>query len=243
MDAITVEDELPLAELAYRHLRRAIVRCEYDPGERLRVDELGKRFEISNTPIREALSRLVEQGLVRSIDNRGFRVAPLTVEGIADLTRVRLLIESEALREALEHGDDVWEANMVASAHALSLIEQRLGDKHVALDNDWTERHRNFHLSLYSGCKSQLLKLMVEQLFDNAERYRRYSASNRKTERIKHDEHTKILNCILTRDVTKSLELVRHHIVSTMNTVTIALNALSENKSRTQGSNRLATGV
>ncbi len=227
MNPSTIDDELPLAELAYRELRRAIVRCEYEPDERLRVEELGRRFEISNTPIREALSRLAEQGLVRSIDNRGFRVAPLTVEGISDLTRVRLIIESEALRDAIQNGDDVWEANMVASAHALSLIEQRLGQTHVALDNNWTERHRSFHLAVYSGCNSPLLKVMVEQLFDNAERYRRYSASHRQTERIKHDEHTKILNCILTRNVDLSLELLRQHIVFTMNTVTVALSALS----------------
>ena len=174
MNSTTIEEELPLAELAYRELRRAIVRCEYIPDERLRVEDLGKRFEISNTPIREALSRLAEQGFVRSIDNRGFRVAPLTVQGISDLTRVRLMIESEALRDAIENGGDVWEANMVASSHALSLVEQRLGDTQVALDNHWTERHRSFHLAVYSGCDSPLLKIMVEQLFDSAERYRRY---------------------------------------------------------------------
>jgi len=228
MNEITFDEELPLAELAYRELRRSIVRCEYEPDERLRVEELGKRFSISNTPIREALSRLAEQGLVRSIDNRGFRVAPLTVAGISDLTRVRLLIESEALRDAIANGGDAWEANMVASAHALSLIEQRLGETQVALDNHWTERHRTFHLAVYSGCSSPLLKVMVEQLFDNAERYRRYSASHRKTERIKHDEHTKLLNCILSRNLDLSLELLRHHIVSTMNTVTTALTALSQ---------------
>ncbi len=227
MNATTIEEELPLAELAYRELRRAIVRCEYIPDERLRVEDLGKRFEISNTPIREALSRLAEQGFVRSIDNRGFRVAPLTVQGISDLTRVRLMIESEALRDAIENGGDVWEANMVASSHALSLVEQRLGDTQVALDNHWTERHRSFHLAVYSGCDSPLLKIMVEQLFDSAERYRRYSASHRQTKRIKNDEHTKLLNCILTRNVDLSLELLKTHIVSTMTTVTTALNSMN----------------
>lgn len=48
MDASTIDEPLPLTELAYRQLRRAIVRCEYAPGDRLRVEELGRRFEISN---------------------------------------------------------------------------------------------------------------------------------------------------------------------------------------------------
>jgi GntR family carbon starvation induced transcriptional regulator len=230
MDATTLDIEIPLAERAYRELRRAIVRCEYEPGQRLRVDDLGKKFEISNSPIREALSRLAEQGLVRSIDNRGFRVAPLTVEGISDLTRIRLLIECEALRDAIAHGGDAWETAMVAAAHSLSLIEQRLGDDPVALDNNWSERHRSFHLAIYSGCSSPLLKEMVAQLFDSAERYRRYSASHRQTDRGKHDEHNKLLQCVLTRDVDAAVEFLSHHIKATQKTVTQALMALSVKK-------------
>ena len=107
MDAV-IEAEIPLAERAYRDLKHAIVRCEFEPGERLRVDDLSKRLDISSSPVREALSRLSEQGLVRALDKRGFRVAPLTVEGIADLTRVRLLIECEALTDSMANGDDAW---------------------------------------------------------------------------------------------------------------------------------------
>ncbi len=230
MDESTLETEIPLAERAYRDLRLAIVRCEFEPGERLRVDDLGRRYEISNTPIREALSRLAEQGLVRLIDNRGFRVSPLTVDGIADLTRMRLLIECEALKDAISNGDDAWETTMVAAAHSLSLIEQRLGVAPVALDNNWSERHRAFHLAIYSACKSPLLKDLVVQLFDSAERYRRYSASQRQTARGKHNEHDKILKCVLTRDADAAIVLLTKHIKATENTVTTALINLTQKK-------------
>ena len=79
----------PLTEQAYRTLRKAIVQCEFPPEERLRVDELSSRYGFSSSPVREALARLAEQGLVRSIENRGFRVAPLSIDGLKDLTGER----------------------------------------------------------------------------------------------------------------------------------------------------------
>jgi DNA-binding GntR family transcriptional regulator len=229
MDTV-LETEMPLTERAYRDIKHAIVRCEFEPGERLRVDDLSRRFEISSSPVREALSRLAEQGLVRSLDKRGFRVAPLTIEGIADLTRVRLLVECEALRDAMAHGGDAWEAEMVAAAHSLSLIEQRLGEQPVALDDHWSERHRAFHLAIYSACKSPLLLELVSGLFDSAERYRRYSASHRQGERGKHDEHEKILKSVLGRDANAAVALLTRHISATQTTVTRALANMAQGK-------------
>lgn len=224
------ETDLPLTERAYRHIRQAILRCEFPPEQRLRVDALSKQFDISSSPVREALSRLTEQGFVRAVDNRGFRVAPLTVEGIADLTRMRLLVECEALRDAIAHGDDAWEAGIVSAAHSLALIEQRLGEQPVILDNEWSQRHREFHLATYAACTSPLLRRMVMELFDLADRYRRYSARHRKTGRRKHSEHQLLMQTILDRDVEKAIALMSEHIKATENSVTQALQTMQADK-------------
>jgi GntR family transcriptional regulator, carbon starvation induced regulator len=224
--------EIPLTERAYRDLRKAIVRCEYEPGERLRVEDLAKRLDISSSPVREALSRLSEQGFVRSLDKRGFRVAPLTTEDIMDLTRVRRLIEGEALRDAIAHGTDAWEAAIVAAGHSLGLIEQRLGGKPVALDNAWSERHRTFHLAFYSTCTSSLLLDLVNELFDRAERYRRFSASHRVAEISKHNEHEELMRVVLSRDIAQAVEHLLRHISSTEKRVCMALELIqSQGKS------------
>ena len=216
----------PLTERAYRELRQAIVRCEFAPGVRLRVEDLSRRYAISSSPLREALNRLSEQGLVRALENRGFRVAPLTKEGVADLARTRLLVECEALRDAIAHGDDAWEAGMVAAAHSLALVEQRLGDGPRALDDDWSARHRDFHISLYAACTSPLLLNLVGVLFDNAERYRRWSAQHRQTPRRKHAEHKRLLNTVLSRDAAAAVELLRQHISATERLVIASLAAM-----------------
>jgi GntR family carbon starvation induced transcriptional regulator len=221
--AATAESELPLAEHAYQELRKAILRCEYEPGERLRVEELSRRVGASSSPIREALNRLSQQGLVRTVENRGFRVAPLTSDGVADVVRVRLLIEAEALRDSIAHGDDAWETAVVGAAHALSLVERRLGDEPRALDDEWSARHRAFHMSLFSGCRSLLLLDMVSLLFDRAEHYRRWSARHRQAPRSKNDEHQKLRSAVLARDTDKALELIRRHTSRTGVLVAAAL--------------------
>jgi len=215
--------ELPLAERAYRALRQAIVRGEFAPGARLRVEELSRRFSVSSSPLREALNRLSEQGLVRALENRGFRVAPLTAAGVSDLARVRTLVECDALRDAIAHGTDTWEARAVAAGHALGLAERRLGDQARALDDDWSARHRAFHLSLYAGCTSPLLLDLADVLFDNAERYRRWAARWRLAPRHKHDEHQQLLKAVIARDSDRAVELLRLHISRTEQLVSAAL--------------------
>lgn len=220
----TADPETPVAESVYRALRKAIVGCEFQPGERLRVEELSRRLGASNSPIREALNRLAEQGIVRTVENRGFRVALITPDGVSDLVRVRLLVECEALRDAIEHGNDAWEASVVAAAHALALMERRVGEGPRALDEDWSARHRAFHLSLYAACTSPILLDMVDVLFDRAEHYRRWAARNRQAPRRKHDEHQQLMAAVLSRKADKAVELLRRHIGRTGQLVSAALN-------------------
>jgi GntR family carbon starvation induced transcriptional regulator len=223
MSTESPESTVPLAERAYRDLRRAIVRGDFEAGARLRLEELAQRFSISSSPLREALNRLTQQGLVRAIENRGFRVAPLTAEGVSDLARVRTLVECEALRDSIVHGGDAWESGAVAAAHALALAERRLGDGARTLDDDWSARHRAFHLSLYAGCSSPLLLDLADVLFDNAERYRRWAARHRQAPRRKHDEHQQLLKVVLARDVEGATELLRQHIGRTERLIAAAL--------------------
>lgn len=224
----SVTEALPLTEQAYLALRRALIRGDFEPGQRLRVDELQRRLGLSSSPLREALSRLVQQGLVRALEHRGFRVAPINADAVRDLTRVRLLVETETLRDAIAHGDDRWEGRVVAAHHSLALVEKRLPEGPVALDDDWSERHRALHMSIYSGCTSPLLLGLVENLFDQAERFRRFSARHRQTDRHKNDEHQRIVDAVLGRKTDVATELLRRHIMGTERSVLEGLQAMEE---------------
>jgi len=106
------------------------------------------------------------------------------------------------------------------------VLEQRLGEGPRALDDDWSARHRAFHLALYAGCTSPLLLSLVEVLFDNAERYRRWTARHRTVPRRKHEEHQRLLAAALSRDADKAVALLQQHITATERLVVAGLTAM-----------------
>lgn len=212
-----------LIDVALQKMKHAIVCCELPPGFKLKVDALSKQYGISSSPIREALNRLAQEGVVTASDNKGFRVAPITVEDFREITRVRVLLECEALSDAMKYGDDAWEGEVLAAFHRLSVIEKRMGQGPVALNDDWAERHKHYHFTLFSACPSTLLLSLVDSLFDRAERYRRFSAMHRQTERHKSNEHQLLMEAVLARDHDKAIDMLRRHIEHTQDSVTDAI--------------------
>lgn len=215
-----------LIDVALQQMKKSIICCELAPGEKLKVAELSKSYGLSSSPIREALNRLAQEGIVEANENKGFRVTELSVDDFREITRLRCLLESEALADAIEHGDDAWEANVLGAFHRLGLIEKKLGKVALALDDDWALRHKAFHFALFSACPSSLLLRMVDSLFDRAERYRRFSALHRTVERHKGDEHKQLMEVALARDTEKAVALHQRHINSTLARVTEVLPTL-----------------
>src|SRR6201990_2330640 len=98
-------------------LRADILSTKLVPGQKLHIAGLAKQFSVSLAAVREALSRLVADGLVQASDQRGFRVSPVSLADLADVTQTRIDIEGLALRRAIERGDDAW-LNSVKTAWA-----------------------------------------------------------------------------------------------------------------------------
>lgn len=219
------QNELPLprTEQAFQRLRRDVLVGALPAGGKLKVEELQRRYGFSSSPLREALSRLAQEGLVRSDERRGFRVAPLSIEDLADITRLRVLIETQALADAIKHGDDEWEAQVVAAFHRLEKVESRLTSGPLQLDANWSRLHRNFHLTILSASTSGRLKEWSASLFDQAERYRHVSAAFRRTPRRKSDDHRLILDAVIERDQQNACRLWTEHVHHTQRNVEAAL--------------------
>lgn len=213
----------PLSEQAFTRLRHDVLTGTFDAGRKLKVDELASAYGCSSSPLREALSRLAQEGLVRADERRGFRVAPLSLDDLSDITRMRLMLDVQALGAAIAHGDDAWEAAIVAAFHRLEKIESRLGDGPVMLDEDWSTLHRDFHLALLAACPSERQRLWSASLFDQAERYRRYSARHRRQARRKSSEHRRLMDATLKRDAETACALLREHILGTQRNVEAVL--------------------
>src|SRR3990172_4576872 len=96
-----IEDSyLPLSEVVYRRIRRSIILGEFPFGSSLSETELARRLEVSKTPVREALRRLAQEGLVLTTPHKGAVVASLTVEDLEEIYLMRSRLESLAARFA-----------------------------------------------------------------------------------------------------------------------------------------------
>jgi DNA-binding GntR family transcriptional regulator len=204
-----------LTQGAYERLRADLLSCRIVPGSRLKIQDLCTRLSVSLGAIREALARLTSEGLVVAEPQRGFRAAPISPEDLADLTRVRIEIDSLCLRGAIERADLDWEIDLVAAFHRLSRLPERaLGDP-VRPSEDWAAAHGAFHEALVAGCGSPWLMRLHRQLYDQSERYRRLSISIAPQDRKIGDEHERIFEAVLAHDADKAVGLLATHIATT----------------------------
>jgi DNA-binding GntR family transcriptional regulator len=198
-------------EQVYDHIRRDLLNGVLSPGQKLGLVNLGDRFGVSQSVVREALTRLTEQDLVVASPQRGFRVRELSVADMADLTEVRVQIESLALNLAIERGDVEWEMSIVASHYALERTAVSAEDS--VFNEDWPIRHREFHSALLVGCSSPRLVAVASALRDSAELYRRwYWALTDDHTRDLAAEHRRLKELALARDTDAAVGLLAEHI-------------------------------
>jgi DNA-binding GntR family transcriptional regulator len=205
-----------LVEAAYEAIRHEILNGTLPPGAKLRFEMLRKRFGFGASTLREALTRLVGEALVTSEEQRGFKVAAISFEDLADLTRTRKFVELEALRESILQGDDAWEGRVVAAFHRLSKIEARLSAGPELLQDEFEQRNREFHLALISACTSRWLHHLHGILYQQSERYRRISLVNRVVTRDVHAEHKAVFDAAMSRDVELACRVEGEHIDRTL---------------------------
>ncbi|PLX36738.1 MAG: transcriptional regulator [Hyphomicrobiales bacterium] len=208
-----------LVDFAYKRLRRDILCGALKPGAKLRVEHLKNDYGVGAGTLREALSLLLSDALVTSEGQRGFRVAPISMDDLRDVTRVRTLMEVTALRESIENGDDDWEAELVAAYHRLSKVEERMDEHRRALSDDWEERNRGFHEALVAASKSNWLFRLREMLYQQSERYRRLALVENPVPRDVHAEHKAIFEAALARDADEACRLMTDHIERTFEAV------------------------
>lgn len=180
----------------YEQLQKDIIDGEYLPSEKLVMAKLKKKLNTGQSPIREALSRLVTKGLVEFESNKGFRVTGISEANIVDLCTTLAKIEKLALEESIIHGDDSWEDNLVAAFHRLSIIETCSANFDF---NRWLKSRFAFRTALIYGCRSPVLLQIQNELFFKIDRYIRIMVKYQDLV-IFHDGHRLLLDATLKRD-------------------------------------------
>jgi GntR family carbon starvation induced transcriptional regulator len=205
-----------LTEGAVQQLRREIVTCALEPGEKLRIDVLKKRYGIGASPLREALARLSTLGLVTFESGRGFRVAPMSREDLEDITAMRQIVEERALRRTIESGDDEWEVGVIAAYARLDRAVARHqaadGEREFEIEN----AHKQFHTSLIAACQSPRLLEAHSMFYDQAQRYRHRMLEQLGDLDEFRQRHRDLMQLVLSRKMPDAWEGLSSHLNLTL---------------------------
>ncbi|VAV91736.1 hypothetical protein MNBD_ALPHA04-2247 [hydrothermal vent metagenome] len=206
-------------------VRNDIVNGKFAPGARLNLNDLSKHYAAGLSPLREALSRLSTSGFITAEDQRGFRVSEISRKELVDTQRIRLELESIALRESITNGDVNWEGEVVAAHHRISRIQKTPEGGRLALDKDWETAHHNFHTALLSACESEWLMLFIKTLFECSTRYRKAVVlSDRPHKRDVANEHQNLMDAVLNKDADQACALLGAHYNETTEFILASMN-------------------
>ena len=201
-----------LTSTAYAWLRAEILSCRLAPGQKLKIEEMCARLSVGSSAVREALSRLASEGFVVMEPQRGFRVAPLALDELHDLTRVRCDIEAMCIRDSIGHGGIEWETQVIAATHRLIRTPHRAVEDAKRYADDFILAHNAFHEAIVAACTSPWLLKIRQLLYTQQERYRFLSLPLANFDRDLNKEHSEIAEAVLARNADLAVERMKRHI-------------------------------
>lgn len=212
-DTTTVPGPAALSQTlrAYERLRGDLLSGYWPPGGKLAMNQLRARYETGASPLREALSRLVTEGLVLHNDQRGFMAAQASASELDDIVRTRIALESMALASAFARRTQEWEEALVLAFHRLSRTPRSNREDSYEENTRWEALHRAFHETLLSACQSPTLIGFCNQLYDRAYRYRQLATRASYLHRNELDEHREILDAVLSDRLADAQALLAEH--------------------------------
>ena len=195
-----------LAKQAYAQLRHEIMTCTLSPGQVVSERELARQYEVSKTPIREALSQVCHDGLMQRLPGRGYMVAPITIKDIRDLFDLRLILEMTAAERAAQHPSSA----RIAALKEMSVISYCLDDpeSHVL----FLKTNRDFHLALAEAAGNRRLMKTMERLMVEMDRLFHLGLRLRDSSEEMKQEHQEVVAALEIGDAEGARDAIMRQI-------------------------------
>jgi DNA-binding GntR family transcriptional regulator len=204
LETVDIRQAASAADIVYEALRKAIIEGDLAEGENLRQDQIASMFNTSRIPVREALSRLEQNGLITTQRYKGAVVAGLSIEEIEEIFEFRALIEAEVIRLAVPR---LTGKTLDAARRHCQAFDSE------ANSAMWGEINRNFHYSLYEAARRPYYLQIVRASLDRIDRYLRAQLTLTNGMSRARREHKGILDACVAGDADKAAELTRDHIL------------------------------
>ncbi|MCR5311363.1 MAG: GntR family transcriptional regulator [Lachnospiraceae bacterium] len=203
---LNMDEYLPLREVVFKTLRKAILTGELKPGERLMEIHLAKKIGVSRTPIREAIHKLEQEGLVTMMPRRGAIVAEISEKGLRDVLEVRRALDTFCAELACERiSEEEKEALRAACIDFEEAV--KTGDATVIAKADVA-----FHDIIIGATGNERMVMMINNLAEQMYRYRfEYIKDVSNRERL-IKEHRVLMDAILKENVIGARDAAREHI-------------------------------
>ncbi len=225
-DASAAEKATPLpgrasassqGEVAYTALRRRIIQCELEPGERITEAQLAAETGVGKTPVREALTRLVQEGLVRSMPGHGYEVTPITLGDVQDLFNFRIIVEPAAAQLAAGH----------VSATDLRRLDELCAARFSTLEkvseSQYLQANYLFHTTIADASGNRRLAEAVRRALEESERlFHLSNVLKNRSQEVAH-EHKDLVDALIAGDGETARKLTLAHITASQRLVLDAL--------------------
>jgi DNA-binding GntR family transcriptional regulator len=219
----TINRHQTRTEYVIEHLKGQILNGVIKGGDALRQNAIAKELGVSHIPVREALLRLAEQGLVKLQPHKGAVVHELSSREIDELSALRLVIERDALRRALPKlsVEELDQASAVLERYE-SIVTQR-EDMEI-----WGDLNFQFHSILYQLHQYPATYRILRDLHRQSDRYIRVLLLVTGWHGCTHDEHRQFLECARARDIEAAESLLEYHIMHASETISQHLRSMDE---------------
>lgn len=204
--SMQMDEYLPLRDAVYKILRLAILRGELEPEERLMEIALAEELGVSRTPIRDAIRKLEQEGLVRMIPRKGAQVANITEKDLTDVLEVRIGLECMAIDKACQ----------MIGREQLGQLEQAARDFDDTIRGgdliEMAEADEAFHEIIYRISGNKCLIGMLANLREQIYRYRMEYLKEENVRRALVEEHGQIVEAIREKNAEKAKKIIYRHI-------------------------------
>lgn len=202
----SVGERMNQADIAYSRLKKLILDGTLPAGAQMLEQEAAERLDMSRTPVREAMVRLRQDGMVEIRPRHGMRVLPVSARDMADIYEVLTALEGTAAEAVARRG---------LSARPLNALRGAVTDMGKALEAGdlaaWAEADERFHSQLVQMSGNTRLIQMVGQLWDQAHRARMLTLKLRPTPTNSVAEHAALVDAIASGDPAAARQIHEDH--------------------------------